>query len=152
MDVLHHCDNPPCMRPSCLFLGTQADNAADMIAKGRGANGVPPPIDEAGLIADYQAGTPLRQLPRRYGTSMNRSRRVIAAAGIEIRQWTHRSGHIDPDEIAARYAAGEGLRELGRCYSADHQRVRDLIVEGGGVIRRPGTYDRRTTWTSRRAG
>lgn len=35
--VLHHCDNPPCVRPSHLFLGTDADNVADMMAKGREA-------------------------------------------------------------------------------------------------------------------
>jgi hypothetical protein len=36
MQVLHHCDNPPCCRVSHLFLGTDADNVADKIAKGRG--------------------------------------------------------------------------------------------------------------------
>jgi hypothetical protein len=33
--VLHHCDNPPCFNPDHLFLGTDADNAADKYAKGR---------------------------------------------------------------------------------------------------------------------
>ena len=33
--VLHHCDNPPCVRPEHLFVGSAADNNADMIAKGR---------------------------------------------------------------------------------------------------------------------
>jgi HNH endonuclease len=37
MDVLHHCDNPPCCEPDHLFAGTALDNSTDMIAKGRGA-------------------------------------------------------------------------------------------------------------------
>lgn len=33
--ILHHCDTPPCVNPSHLFLGDQPANVRDMISKGR---------------------------------------------------------------------------------------------------------------------
>lgn len=38
-EVGHHCDNPPCVRPDHLFVGTHADNMRDAQIKGR----IPPP-------------------------------------------------------------------------------------------------------------
>lgn len=35
--VMHSCDNPPCCNPAHLSTGTQAQNIADAISKGRRA-------------------------------------------------------------------------------------------------------------------
>jgi hypothetical protein len=74
--VLHHCDNPPCVRPSHLFLGTPKENTADMAAKGR--DGFPKPgeahysakLTEADVLAIRAArkqGVTGAELGRRYG-------------------------------------------------------------------------------------
>lgn len=39
LGVLHKCDNPPCCNPNHLFLGTDADNVADKMAKDRQPRG-----------------------------------------------------------------------------------------------------------------
>lgn len=37
--VCHHCDNPKCVRPDHLFLGSATENMADKMQKGREARG-----------------------------------------------------------------------------------------------------------------
>lgn len=74
--VCHHCDNPGCVRPDHLFLGTQRENLADMWAKGRGAVG-----DRSGVakLTDEQVreirtkranGVNNRTLAREYGVTI----------------------------------------------------------------------------------
>ncbi len=91
--VCHKCDNPPCVRPDHLFLGTDADNQRDMMRKGRKV--VPPQYGErnprAKLTAEqvieirrrYAEGETQTKLGMEYGVSQ-------AAIGYIVRgeHWT----------------------------------------------------------------
>jgi hypothetical protein len=73
--VLHHCDNRRCVNPLHLFNGSDADNVADMVAKGR-ARGAPRGLlhPDAKLtpedVAEIRA-SPMgcRRLARKYGVT-----------------------------------------------------------------------------------
>lgn len=44
--ALHHCDNPPCIRPDHLYVGTSADNARDVTERGQPRSGIAAWTDE----------------------------------------------------------------------------------------------------------
>lgn len=63
--VLHHCDNPRCVNPSHLFLGTNTDNMRDMIRKGRHAKKLTP-MQAIAIRADERKH---KEIAREYGVS-----------------------------------------------------------------------------------
>ena len=74
--VCHRCDNPPCFNPSHLFAGSQAENVADMMAKGRanhtGATSPSLKFSQetvAKIRADFALGIPPYELRKTYGIS-----------------------------------------------------------------------------------
>ena len=70
--VLHRCDNPLCVNPGHLFLGTPQDNIADMVAKNRHAFGLRLPqtrISDEEVAAIRAASGTQADIGRRYGVS-----------------------------------------------------------------------------------
>jgi hypothetical protein len=72
LQVLHQCDNPACVRPDHLFVGTPADNMADKTAKGRQSKGASHGTAKLSLSDVWEirnAKESCRKLAVRYGMS-----------------------------------------------------------------------------------
>jgi hypothetical protein len=68
--VLHHCDNPVCVRPSHLYLGTAVENARDRQTRGRTARGEragSSKLTEAQVRAIRASSDTSSQIVKRYG-------------------------------------------------------------------------------------
>lgn len=72
LQILHHCDTPPCFNPAHLFVGTPAENSADMVSKGRAKNKPRKKIDPAAAARAFQLvedGVSMRAAAREIGVS-----------------------------------------------------------------------------------
>lgn len=75
--VLHHCDNPPCVRPDHLYVGTLGDNAKDCVERNRlgdrrgraNSNAKLTEADVRAVIAMLQAGATQQAVASRFGIS-----------------------------------------------------------------------------------
>lgn len=98
--VLHRCDNPSCVNPDHLFLGTHTDNMRDMRAKGRGPNrrgenSATAILSEQQVLAVYSrawAGERPIDLAREYGVG------PTTISGIKHGEnWAYLTGHKRPE-------------------------------------------------------
>lgn len=77
--VLHRCDNPPCVRPDHLFLGSRADNMRDAVSKGRQIQGER--VASAKLTAAH-----VLEIHRRYAVGDVTQKRLAAEFGVKPTQ------------------------------------------------------------------
>lgn len=86
--VLHRCDNPGCVNPAHLFVGTHQDNVDDMESKGRAHREWGNKLTEQNVIDIRNryslGGIIMKDLAQEYGVSM-----VTIISIVKRRTWRH---------------------------------------------------------------
>lgn len=117
----HSCDNPPCLRPTHLFVGTHTENMRDMLAKGRGM------ANEKRARGDRNGR---RTHPERYPKGDRHPLRLhpeLAARGEQQPQ--SKLTESDVREIRSRWAKG-GVKQadIARRFGISQAKVSQIVL------------------------
>jgi hypothetical protein len=135
--VMHMCDTPACYRLDHLQLGTQAENAADMKAKGRGRNqnsGIPEcrrghAFTEDNTYVDQTGRRHCRTCSREWADQRRRDE------GVWERKRECKRGHaFTPENTYIDPRGGQICRTCQR--DRENQRRRDAGIPRRGPYRR----------------
>lgn len=164
--VRHACDNPSCVNPDHLMLGTDRDNIADKVARNRQSKGVSHlqkvkqgknskvKLTEALVVSMRERyayeNVSIKSLAAEYGLSM-------CAAGYVLsgKTWTWAGGPVTPvhskklknnerikQEAIRLYLAGESSPKIGRALGISEDSVR-RILKTTNVWKRESKHEER---------
>jgi len=132
--VCHHCDNPICVRPDHLWLGTAADNSRDMWNKGRNVfqkKGIPAQKlsrDQVTAIrkAYAESSVTAKALAENYGVSQGQIRKIVN--GVRWGQNTFQNKGIPkPGEKLNEYQ----VKMIRKAYAKDSMTKKALSKKYG---------------------
>lgn len=93
MEVCHSCDNPKCVNPAHLWLGTRSENIRDAAIKGRTNTVRLSPADVRTIRELHDSGAPTDDIAQRYGMSKDTVQDIVSR-----RTWDHIADDATEDD------------------------------------------------------
>lgn len=165
MRVCHRCDNPSCVNPAHLFVGTARDNSRDMVAKDRHCRGERYPHhkltdEQAVQIRELKAaGATYDELEHQFGVGRSPLHRIVTG-----RCWRHVGGVVQTSKIAMKRLTSAQVEQLRTRFATGTESQTALaaeygvsvacvctIVNGLSRARDPGPITKTRTLAPRRA-
>jgi DNA-binding CsgD family transcriptional regulator len=140
-EVCHTCDNHPCFNPEHLFLGDQAANIRDMVAKGRGAHGAKNGMarlaaDDIAKMRELSAGGRKQsEIAKIYGISEGHLSDILRGkrwrrgpGGIRTHHGLAKVTEKDVYRMHDLFAQGMNYADISRQFDVADATVRDAIL------------------------
>lgn len=143
MVICHKCDRPCCVNPNHLFMGTQSNNVADKVSKGRGfiqlayANAHLSADQIKEIRASYKPHKITQQtLAKKYGVTRENIHYILKG-----KSWGHLDGASEKDErikltdkmiqeIRHRYQMGRGShRAIARQFGVSKTHITRILSQ-----------------------
>jgi DNA-binding XRE family transcriptional regulator len=131
MFVCHHCDNPSCVNPRHLFLGTAADNSIDKMRKGRHKSPWPCRFNSSQIAEIRKTYTEKQvtqeQLAQKYSVSVSTINRIVRGKGYAwVGDFTKGKQLRLPGQLARRKLTSSQVVELRQVYATEQVHQKEL--------------------------
>lgn len=132
LSVCHRCDNPSCVNPSHLFLGTHQDNMSDRRSKGRYHISVP----EESIPYILSSPKLNRELAEEFGVNhsvMGKIRRAKSRNHEDREAQPKRNTKLTAEQVREILSTGQRGTDLAKKFGVTPQAISRIRRKGGGT-------------------